>query len=65
MFFRSGYIIDRKEGKNMFSKDFAWGVADSAYQIEGRDPQDGCGRIVWDTFCEEGKVYEGQNAQVA
>ncbi len=49
----------------MFSKDFAWGVADSAYQIEGRDPQDGCGRIVWDTFCEEGKVYEGQNAQVA
>ena len=49
----------------MFSKDFAWGVADSAYQIEGRDPRDGCGRIVWDTFCEEGKVYEGQNAQVA
>ena len=49
----------------MFSKDFAWGVADSAYQIEGRDPQDGCGKIVWDTFCEEGKVYEGQNAQVA
>ena len=34
----------------MFSKDFAWGVADSAYQIEGRDPRDGCGRIVWDTF---------------
>ncbi len=42
----------------MFSKDFAWGVADSAYQIEGRDPRDGCGRIVWDTFCEEGKEYE-------
>lgn len=28
----------------MFSEDFAWGVADSAYQIEGRDPQDGCGK---------------------
>ena len=49
----------------MFGKDFAWGVADSAYQIEGRDPQDGCGKNVWDVFCEEGRVYGGQNAQVA
>lgn len=49
----------------MFDKDFVWGVADSAYQIEGRDPQDGCGKNVWDTFCEEGKVFEGQNARVA
>lgn len=25
----------------MFRDDFVWGVASSAYQIEGRDPQDG------------------------
>ena len=41
----------------MFSKDFAWGVADSAYQIEGRASGDGCGKTVWDTFCEAGRVY--------
>ena len=49
----------------MFSKDFAWGVADSAYQIEGRAPGDGCGKTVWDTFCEAGRVYERQDARTA
>ena len=28
----------------MFRDDFVWGVASSAYQIEGRDPQDEIGR---------------------
>lgn len=46
----------------MFSKDFVWGVASSAYQVEGTDPKDGRGRIVWDKFCEEKRVFEGQNA---
>lgn len=49
----------------MFREDFVWGVADSAYQIEGRDENDGCGRIVWDTFAEEGRIYEGQKAGAA
>ena len=49
----------------MFREDFVWGVADSAYQVEGRDPQDGCGKIVWDTFCEEGRVFDGQHAGMA
>lgn len=44
----------------MFSKDFAWGVADSAYQIEGRAPGDGCGKTVWDTFCEAGGYMRGR-----
>ena len=29
----------------MFKKDFVWGVASSAYQIEGRDAQDGGGKF--------------------
>ena len=49
----------------MFREDFAWGVASSAYQIEGRDKEDGCGKNIWDTFTEEGRVYENQNAYVS
>lgn len=46
----------------MFRDDFVWGVASSAYQVEGTDAQDGRGKTVWDTFTEEGRVFEGQNA---
>ena len=49
----------------MFRDDFVWGVASSAYQIEGRDPQDGAGKCIWDTFAEAGRVYGHQNADVA
>ncbi|MDD6307295.1 MAG: GH1 family beta-glucosidase [Clostridiales bacterium] len=49
----------------MFREDFAWGVASSAYQIEGRDKEDGCGKCVWDTFTEEGRIFENQNAYVS
>lgn len=49
----------------MFRKDFAWGVATSAYQIEGRDENDGCGKSIWDTFCEDGKVRDGKDGSVA
>lgn len=34
----------------MFPKDFVWGVASSAYQMEGTDPDDGRGKNVWDEF---------------
>lgn len=49
----------------MFRKDFVWGVAASAYQIEGRDPADGAGRCVWDTFTDAGKIDRNENAYVA
>ncbi len=49
----------------MFREDFAWGVASSAYQIEGRDKEDGCGKNIWDTFTEEGRIFDGQNAYVS
>lgn len=46
----------------MFKDDFVWGIADSAYQIEGRAEDDGCGRITWDNFCEHGGVWGGHVA---
>ena len=49
----------------MFRKDFAWGVASSAYQIEGRDKNDGAGKCIWDTFSEEGRVFDNHNGKVA
>ena len=46
----------------MFRKDFVWGVASSAYQVEGRDKNDGAGTCIWDTFTEEGRTFEHHNA---
>lgn len=49
----------------MFREDFAWGVASSSYQIEGRDANDGMGVCAWDLFCEEGSKTRGHDAKVA
>ena len=48
----------------MFRSDFIWGVASSAYQVEGREEGDGCGKNIWDTFTEEGRIQDGHNAYV-
>lgn len=46
--------------------DFVWGVATSAYQIEGGIDQDGRGASIWDTFAHTpGKTRHGDDGDVA
>lgn len=49
-----------------FDPDFLWGVATSAYQIEGATSLDGRGPSIWDTFAATpGRVFEGHTGDVA
>ena len=52
--------------KNTFADDFIWGVATSAFQIEGAKDADGKGLSIWDTFCEqEGVISDNSDGSVA
>ena len=49
-----------------FRKDFIWGVATAAYQIEGAFDEDGRGRSIWDEFTHtEGKIYDNSTGDIA
>lgn len=49
-----------------FPKNFLWGTAASAYQIEGRDPHDGKGYHIWNIYEREpGHIYENQTGDIA
>ena len=49
-----------------FPKDFLWGCATSAYQIEGSPLADGAGASVWHRFSHTpGRVQDGDTADVS
>lgn len=48
-----------------FPKDFLWGIATSAAQIEGGAFEDGKGANIWDIFSRiPGKIYNGETPDV-
>lgn len=50
----------------VFPKDFLWGSASAAYQIEGAYQEDGKGASIWDEFVKiPGKTFKGTNGEVA
>jgi beta-glucosidase len=58
--------LSAREVGQRFPRDFKWGYAASAYQIEGAAALDGRGRSIWDTFARQpGAVVNGENGDVA
>jgi beta-glucosidase len=56
----------RSDADARFPVDFLWGVATSAYQIEGAAFEDGRTASIWDTFSRvPGAVFAGDNGDVA
>ncbi|SFI42743.1 GH1 family beta-glucosidase [Halpernia frigidisoli] len=51
---------------NKFPKDFLWGTATAAYQVEGAYKEDGRGLSIWDTFShKKGNIVNNDNGDVA
>ncbi|HEX8966344.1 MAG TPA: GH1 family beta-glucosidase [Chloroflexota bacterium] len=49
-----------------FPRDFVWGAATAAYQIEGAVNEDGRGESIWDRFCHTpGRIEHGDTGDVA
>jgi beta-glucosidase len=51
---------------NRFPTTFVWGVASSAFQIEGASTADGKGASIWDEFCRlPGAIADGSDGRIA
>ena len=56
----AGVLADR------FPRGFVWGVATSAYQVEGAAHDDGRGDSIWDEFCRRpGAIKDGSSGEHA
>jgi beta-glucosidase len=57
---------ERTDPIDTLPTSFRWGVATSAYQIEGAAYEDGRTASIWDTYCRvPGAVHNGENGDVA
>jgi beta-glucosidase len=58
--------IDSLMMQSNFPKDFVWGVATSAFQIEGAAIEDGKGLSIWDNFCRVfGAISDQSDGDIA
>ena len=56
----------RSTAPSGFPKNFTWGSATAAYQIDGNWDRDGKGPSIWDQFTHQpGRIFENQNGDVA
>jgi beta-glucosidase len=60
-------IADEELKRSDFGRDFIWGTATAAYQIEGAWDQDGKGESIWDHFThtKKNKIKTRENGDVA
>ncbi|WP_428331457.1 GH1 family beta-glucosidase [Mucilaginibacter sp.] len=59
-------VLDTHINKQLFGKDFIWGVSVAALQIEGACADDGKGESVWDVFsAKKGKILNGDKPTIA
>jgi beta-glucosidase len=55
-----------RELSDRFPTSFVWGVASSAFQIEGASAADGKGTSIWDEFCRlPGVIADGSDGEIA
>ncbi|MEY2842456.1 MAG: hypothetical protein RI920_493, partial [Pseudomonadota bacterium] len=58
--------LDTSAASAAFPDDFVWGVATSAFQIEGASAEDGKGASIWDDFCRQpGVIADGSDGRIA
>ncbi|CAK7325990.1 unnamed protein product [Dovyalis caffra] len=60
------YLYEKEVSRSDFPPDFLFGVATSAYQIEGASNEGGRGPCIWDAFAQsKGNILDGSNGDVA